>query len=110
MSQNIAIPGFGILQPGLHQGSGWVPRATFIPGRSHRGHGGTTEWRYRTARPPQDRGGRLSAPCRLHAARLKARRILDAYPAAGYMTIIENWRQLADGQIEFTMRRLPTAD
>jgi hypothetical protein len=46
----------------------------------------------------------------LHAARLKARRILDAYPAAGYMTIIENWRQLPDGQIEFTMRRLPTAD
>jgi hypothetical protein len=46
----------------------------------------------------------------LHAARLKARRILDAYPAAGYMTIVESWRQLPDGQIEFTMRRLPTAD
>ena len=46
----------------------------------------------------------------LHAARLKARRILDAYPAAGYMTIVENWRQLPDGQIEFTMRRLPTVD
>jgi hypothetical protein len=46
----------------------------------------------------------------LHAARIKARRILDAYPAADYMTIVENWRQLPDGQIEFTMRRLPTAD
>jgi hypothetical protein len=46
----------------------------------------------------------------LHAARLKAHRILDAYPAAGYMTIVENWRQLPDGQIEFTIRRLPTAD
>jgi hypothetical protein len=47
----------------------------------------------------------------LHAAHLKARRILDAYPAAGYMTIVENWRQLPDGQIEFTMRRrLPTVD
>jgi hypothetical protein len=42
----------------------------------------------------------------LHAARLKARRTLDAYPGAA----IENWRQLPDGQIEFTMRRLPTAD
>jgi hypothetical protein len=42
----------------------------------------------------------------LHAARLKARRTLDAYPG----TVIENWRQLSDGQIEFTMRRLPTAD
>jgi hypothetical protein len=46
----------------------------------------------------------------LNAARLKARQILDEYPAGGYMTIVENWRQLPDGQIEFTMRRLPTAD
>jgi hypothetical protein len=46
----------------------------------------------------------------LQAARLKARQILDAYPAGGYMTIVEKWRQLPDGQIEFTMRRLPTAD
>jgi hypothetical protein len=46
----------------------------------------------------------------LHTARLKARQILDEYPAGGYMTIVENWRQLPDGQIEFTMRRLPTAD
>jgi hypothetical protein len=46
----------------------------------------------------------------LEEARAKARQILDAFPAEGYMTIVENWRQLADGQIEFTMRRLPTAD
>jgi hypothetical protein len=46
----------------------------------------------------------------LEQARTKARQILDAYPAGGYMTIVENWRQLPDGQIEFTMRRLPTAD
>jgi hypothetical protein len=46
----------------------------------------------------------------LHVARLKARQILDEYPAGGYMTIVENWRELPDGQIEFTMRRLPTAD
>jgi hypothetical protein len=46
----------------------------------------------------------------LHAARLKARQILDEYPAGGYMTIVENWRQPPDGQIEFTMRRLPTLD
>ncbi len=44
------------------------------------------------------------------AARLKARRILDEYPAGGYMTIVENWCQLPDGQIVFTVRRLPTAD
>jgi hypothetical protein len=29
---------------------------------------------------------------------------------AAYMTEIEYWRELADGRIEFTIRRLPTAD
>ena len=46
----------------------------------------------------------------LHAARLKARQILNEYPEGGYMTVVEDWRQLPDRQIEFTMRRLPTAD
>jgi hypothetical protein len=46
----------------------------------------------------------------LQAARLKARQFLDEPPADSYMTIVENWRQLPDGQIEFTIRRLPTAD
>lgn len=44
------------------------------------------------------------------AARAKAREILDRYPIAGYSTTVEFWRTLDDGQIEFTMRRLPTAD
>ena len=43
-------------------------------------------------------------------ARAKAREFLREYPAGGYMTIVERWRQLPDGQIEFTMRRLHTAD
>jgi hypothetical protein len=46
----------------------------------------------------------------LHVARLKARQILDAYPAGGFKTIVEHWRQPPDGQIEFTIRRLPTAE
>jgi hypothetical protein len=46
----------------------------------------------------------------LQAARLKARQILNERPADSYMTIVENWRQLSDGQIEFTIRRLPAAD
>jgi hypothetical protein len=46
----------------------------------------------------------------LNAARLRARQILDEYPTGGYITILESWRQLPDGQIEFTMRRLPAAD
>ena len=43
----------------------------------------------------------------IDAARLKAREIIDQEPQAGYMAVVENWRQLPDGQIEFTMRRLP---
>jgi hypothetical protein len=43
-------------------------------------------------------------------ARAKARAFLREFPSGGYMTIVEQWRQLPDGQIEFTMRRLPTAD
>jgi hypothetical protein len=46
----------------------------------------------------------------IEAARLKAREILDQFPQAGYATVVENWRQLPNGQIEFTMRHLPTAD
>ena len=44
------------------------------------------------------------------AARAKAREMLRRFPKAAYMTEIESWRELADGRIEFTMRRLPTAD
>ena len=46
----------------------------------------------------------------IEAARLKAREILDQFPQAGHMAVVENWRQLPDGQIEFTTRRLPTAE
>ena len=43
-------------------------------------------------------------------ARVKAREWFDRYPKAAYLTEIEFWRELDDGRIEFTMRRLPTAD
>jgi len=46
----------------------------------------------------------------IDAARLKAREILDKCPQAGYLSVVENWRQLPDGQIEFTMRHLPAAE
>jgi hypothetical protein len=44
------------------------------------------------------------------AARAKAREMFRRFPKAAYMTEIESWRELPDGGIEFTMRRLPTAD
>jgi hypothetical protein len=46
----------------------------------------------------------------LQEARIKARQVLNESPAGSYTTIIENWRQLSDGYIQFTIRRLPTTD
>ena len=43
-------------------------------------------------------------------ARVRARDWFCRYPKAAYMTRVESWRELPDGRIEFTMRRLPTAD
>jgi len=43
-------------------------------------------------------------------ARETARQFLRDYPKAAYMTEVESWRELPDGAIEFTMRRLRTAD
>ncbi len=43
-------------------------------------------------------------------ARAKAREWFERFPKAAYMTEIEFWRQLDDGRIEFTIRRLPSAD
>ena len=44
------------------------------------------------------------------AARAKAREFFRRFPKAAYMTEIESWRELPGDRIEFTMRRLPSAD
>jgi hypothetical protein len=44
------------------------------------------------------------------AAREKARELFRRYPKAAYMTAIESWRELPGDEIEFTMRRLQSAD
>jgi hypothetical protein len=46
----------------------------------------------------------------VEAARTKAREIINQCPQGDYMTVVEQWRQLPDGHIEFTMRRLRAAD
>jgi hypothetical protein len=43
-------------------------------------------------------------------ARAKAREILDRFPPPAYMTAIESWAELPGDVIEFTIRRLPSAD
>jgi hypothetical protein len=65
---------------------------------------------------PRDLADRMSGPqpaiftLPIEAARRKARQILDQLPHAGYAAIVEDWRQLPDGRIEFMTRHLPTAD
>jgi hypothetical protein len=44
------------------------------------------------------------------AARKTARAFLDRFPKQAYMSEVERWRELPGGVIQFTMRRLPTAD
>ena len=43
-------------------------------------------------------------------ARAKARELFERFPKAAYMTEIEFWSEREDGQIEFVVRRLPSAD
>jgi hypothetical protein len=66
--------------------------------RDRRGAAANTAWRRETFRLPRPE------------ARAKAREWFERYPKAAYMTEIESWRVLDDGEIEFVMRRLPTAD
>jgi hypothetical protein len=62
------------------------------------GQGNRGAWRRKTFTLPRDE------------ARDKARDWFIKFPKAAYMTEIESWRELSDGRIEFTIRRLPTAD
>ncbi len=70
----------------------------------------------RIDRHRQERAGRPSMFVRetfrlsRQEAREKAREWFAEYPKAAYWTEVESWRQLDGDQIEFTMRRLPSAD
>ena len=44
------------------------------------------------------------------AARRKAREILDQIPQNDLTSIVENWRPLPDGQIEFVVRQIRATD
>ena len=64
--------------------------------------------RLKTARRDSYRRETFSLP--REAARSKARDFFKRYPKEAYMSSVEDWRELPDGAIEFTMRRLPSAD
>ena len=66
--------------------------------------------RRRPRAKPDDGFKRETFALAREAARAQARAMFRRYPKAAYMTEIEHWRELPDGRIEFTMRRLPSAD
>ena len=59
---------------------------------------------------PDDGYKRETFALEREAARGKAREMFRRYPKAAYMTEIESWRELPGDAIEFTMRRLSSAD
>lgn len=64
----------------------------------------------RMAARVDDRFARESFKLPRAQARAKAREFLDRYPAAAYMSAVESWCVLPGDQIEFTMKRLKSAD
>jgi hypothetical protein len=80
-------------------------------------------WNYDMANRPNDLAERLcdwdelgdrlvrqTLRLPVEAARTKAREIINQCRQGDHMTVVEQWRQLPDGQIEFTMRSLRAAD
>jgi hypothetical protein len=43
-------------------------------------------------------------------ARSKAREIINQVSNSHFIPVVENWRQLSNGQIEFTVRTMRTSD
>ncbi|MBR1234777.1 hypothetical protein [Bradyrhizobium sp. AUGA SZCCT0182] len=66
--------------------------------------------RMATRRKPDDGYLRETLTLPREVARTRARDFLSRYPKAAYLSAVESWRELPGGDIEFTMRRLPSAD
>ncbi len=62
------------------------------------------------SRMPRDGFVRETFSLPRQAAREKAREWFETFPKAAYWTEIESWCERPDDVIEFTMRRLATAD
>jgi hypothetical protein len=60
--------------------------------------------------PPSDGWRRQTYRLPRAEAQQIARDWFEQYPKAAYMTEVESWRVLENGLVEFTMRRLPSAD
>lgn len=71
---------------------------------------GLERTRSEARRQPRDGFIRESFSLPREAARAKAREWFEQWPKQAYWTTIESWRERPDDVIEFTIRRLPTAD
>jgi hypothetical protein len=69
-----------------------------------------TQWSGSPSRVSSSSKEPFGASSGSQAARARARDFLDRYPKEAYMSSVERWRELPDGAIEFTMRRLASAD
>jgi hypothetical protein len=66
---------------------------------------------------PRDLASQISAAQHLEtfklpldAARRKAREVIDQPPRNGLTSVVQNWKQLPDGQIEFVVRHFAATD
>lgn len=64
----------------------------------------------RGSRMPRDGFLRETFSLPREEARAKAREWLERWPRQAYWTEVESWAERPGNRIEFTMRRLPTAD
>ena len=71
---------------------------------------GSARTRPPKGQPPASAWKRESWTLPRNEARAKAREFFQRYPRAAYWSEVESWRVLEDDRIEFTMRRLPSAD
>ena len=69
-------------------------------------------WRKRRESPNGGKGAWMRVTYTLPRAQAKekAREFLSRFPKAAYWSEVESWRVLPGDVIEFTMRRLPSAD
>lgn len=86
--------------------SGYRPKdlARRLAARGRQNEGSTPSWR------PDETWRRETFRMPRPDAREKARDFLNRFPKAAYMTEIEWWRECENGEIEFTIRRLRSAD
>jgi len=99
---------FGPLDPSFEQRRVALRRSIAVAVRAY---GKTESYRKAPARRrPADTFRRETFALPRAAARAKAREMFKRFPKAAYMTAIESWHELPGDRIEFTMRRLPSAD